>query len=397
MPRILSSILFLPLLIFLFTHEACASTHTQQATQSINMATMASLSPLLTLSAMGVKTRLTAQEGAVLPFHARTEFLALALSLLVLLFCKDTIGELFPLAKKPLDALDVVQNKAMGVACAAVVLPKVAAAAKGAVAIGMSSAWNMFGPDVAFAATGAAQVTPGWIDTASWWISYTLGAAAFYAIWCASHMVNVLGMLAPVPLVGPVLKAIRLALLGALASADAIHPLLGLAMSALILFTAAKAAGWSTRLMVFGAVSGFDILSLRWKSPMPGEAILAFSSSSGSFNLPRRVLGKLTATEGVLSFAYKPFFLAPRLTKNVDTPEGLAVARAVAFPLVIARNRKSYSTLFTLPPRYRGHEQEIAERLGCGAVPSALGRGIRSAWAWIKGFRRQETAPSTQE
>lgn len=391
--RRLSYMVILSIVLFSFVRvpDAWAISRVNESARGLSTVAMASLSPLLSVSIMGIKERVTAPEGTALPFHARTEFLAFALVLLLLLLCKDTLGELFPVAKKPLDALDVIQNKAIGIACAAAILPNVAAAGKGMVALGILGAWNMVEPAVAHASSDAASSVPAWIDAASWWFSYALGIVAFYSIWCASHVVNVLGLLSPVPLVGPVLKALRLGLLATLAMADAAHPLLGLAFSVLILFTAVKTTGWATRLMVFGTLCGYDILARRWRNPIQDGPTLAFSAS-GSFGLPKRMLGYLSKSQAELSFSYMPFFLPPKRTRSMPTPEGLAVAKAMACPVVIAKSGKSHSTIFILPPRYRGHEQDVAARLGCGVAPSAFGRSIRVALAWVKSLRRQAVA-----
>lgn len=387
-PRLRSLLfLFLTFLILLDCRPALASPSTHMA-GAFNSTAMASLSPLLTLSAMGMKERLKTPGDKPLPFHARTQFLGFAVALLMVLLLKDTLGEIFPLAKKPLDALDVIQNKVFAVACAAALLPKVAASMKGAVSLGMVAAWHVAGPAIAYASPDAAQSVPAWIDTASWWVSYAIGAASFFSIWCASHIVNVLGLLAPVPFVGPLLKVLRLALLGALASADAIHPMLGLMLSLLILFIAFRMTGWATRLMLFGTISGLDIFFRKWRTPRAETSVLAFTSA-GLAGMPKRVIGRLSVAAGKLLFTYHPLFLGPLRTKSMEIPQGLGVAKGLACPSVTAGKGK---TLFLLAPRYRGHEKSVALLLGCDITPSAIGRGVRAAWCWIKGFRHSLAA-----
>lgn len=357
-----------------------------QVLASFDSASMASLSPLLYLGLAGLKARLQTPDGTEPPFYARNGFLVFAWLLLVVLLCKDTLGDLLPAAKKPLDALDVVQNKVMVLVVGLALLPDLATQTRHALSPAMTSLWNAAGPPLAFAAPSAGYALPappGWLETAAWWLSYGLSLAVFYTLWSVSHIVNIVSLIAPVPLSGSVLKCLRLGLLAALAAASAAHPALGAAAALALVYPAIRMTGWAHRLMVFASLCSYDILTLRWARPLPGGPVLAFSSAAVP-GLPRRVLGRLSAASGRLRFTYRPLFVLPARTKDIAIPESLAVTQALACPMVITQSGPGRTTLFALPPRYRSHVRATASRLGCAVAPSGFGRGIKAALGFLE-------------
>jgi len=358
---------------------AIPSAPSDQGAVSVSRATLGALSPLLTLGVLGLRARMASSGGETLPFYASTGFLVCAGILLVLLVFKDTLGELFPPGKKALDALDVVQNKIFGLAAALAFLPGVAATMKSAVGLGMAHAVNAFLATDAFAAVNMAGAAPhAWLETAASVVAYLLAAIAFFAVWGVSHAVNILIFLAPVPLVGAVLKASRLALLAALAIATVIHPLLGLVLSVLVLILAVKTFGWTARLVAFGTIAATDVVC---RLHPHNDRIAAFTANKTA-RLKKRVYGELSATDGALRFAYRPFFCGPLKVRTLPIPDGLAVMPGIICPAIV--DRRGW-TLFVLPPRYRGYEAAVARALGGEVEPPTAGHGVRVAIGWVRG------------
>jgi hypothetical protein len=71
---------------------------------------------------------------------------------------------------------------------------------------------------------------------------------------------------------------------------------------------------------------------------------------------------------------------------------GLAVGRGAFYSIIVAREDDGETTLFLLPPRYRGHEADLAH--ACN-IRDVINVGLRRAWAWLKealGFRPKRAA-----
>ena len=73
---------------------------------------------------------------------------------------------------------------------------------------------------------------------------------------------------------------------------------------------------------------------------------------------------------------------------------GLAVGRGAFYSTIVAREEDRETTLFLLPPRYRGHEDDLAH--ACN-IRDVINIGLRRAWAWLKetlGFGAKQRAPA---
>jgi hypothetical protein len=100
--------------------------------------------------------------------------------------------------------------------------------------------------------------------------------------------------------------------------------------------------------------------------------------------VPLRTYGRLVQrTEGGLEFVYRPWlWLRPRAAAVPAAPAQLAIGKGVFSSDVIADSAAAERTLFSLPPRYRGHEEIVARAyaMGGGVRPA----GWRKAWSSLR-------------
>ena len=334
---------------------------------AIAEATGVSLSPLVGMCVIAVADYFNADEGQG-PWYASLWFLAPAVLILLLVTFKDTLGEFFGPLKKPLDMLDELLHLAAGILAAVIVIPEIAAAVRAAVPEpGLGEAARQGG-----AALGlASRADVNWslvLDTAVYALAGFLALLAYGAVWLLSNAVNVLTILLPAPFVGLLLKCLRLGTAGVLLVATLIHPVLGLAVAAVVILTAWKLCGWSFRLLVMGLVFSWDFLSLRWKrfSPLGQHLIRAFAARKLGRRTPRRSYGVLLKREGKVEFLYRPWLVLATRRLILNAPPGdLCAAKAHLNPSILAPAPDDrLEKLFNLPPRYKTHEGHVASTLG---------------------------------
>lgn len=350
------------------------------------------ISPVLTTTIRGASMywKADAEERAELPWFASPYvFLPFAAFLLFVLF-KDSIGEAVPPAKKAGDVVDVLTSKAGAVMALPAVVPLLGDALGDSLAVPIEHAMRLV-EGVAYA--GGSETGFGVSDLAAavgTSLGYALGGAVFVVMWLAGHTTSVLTLMSPVPLVGAVIKSVRLSLLAILAGAATIHPVLGLVVASLYLYVAIRVAGWSFRLTVFGWVLSRDLLLRKWRSYAPRQSFEAFVAR-GYRDLPPRTYGTLSTESGTLKFTYRPLLLFKPRTSEVTLDAGmtLAIGKGLLGPVLISTKEGDETPirqLFRFPPRYRTHEPELARSLGDLQVRDvSVVRGFRAAWAWVKG------------
>lgn len=347
------------------------------------------LSPLLGVGILGVSDWVKADAAVrqALPWHARPWFWGTVLALLVLVAVKDTLGAAVPPLKKPLDALEVVENGITGLVAIPVLVAEVDRELGGVLSQAAASLGAGLAP-VARAATEppvAALVAPA--DLA-WGMAFGVVAAFAYAVaWLVGHAVNVLVLLSPFPFLDGLLKAFRAVVVLLVFAAAMIHPLLGLLVSGLVILACLWLAAWSLRLTVFGFVMAWDLLTFR-RAPRadPSRGCLAFSAS-GIPGVPSRTVGRLRReADAGLSFSHRPWLVRRRRTTRIPGATHL-LGRGLLSPVVLARRDDGVTvTACRLAPRWRGAEAELEVALGLSSVPDrSVGAGLASAWQWIRG------------
>lgn len=350
--------------------------------ESAATATGIAITPLLGVSAVGAwrYLRTDASQRHRLPWFASVWFWVPGLALALLLVIKDPLLGVVPTAKKPLDAADVIENKASAALASPTVVPLFVSAFTVAGGLAERSPAE---PGLALA--GFDLVALGSLPRA---LALGVGAVAFLAaflcIWLAFHVINVLILLSPFGLLDVLLRSVKLVVLVTLLGATAIHPYLGFLVSVLILVAAIPIAGWAFRLSVFGGVLATDLLLFRHRRK--GLALPLRSFTAGKLGAARpRTYGVVTTDEEGLLFSYRPWLVLPRRSERL--PEGCyAVLRGLLYPGVGVRSEGSpLRAVLRLPPRYRSHEFELASELRIFDVEDlALRRGLRALFGWVR-------------
>ncbi len=353
------------------------------------------LSPLVGLVVVGgIEYFKAKKEGKPVRWYFSLWFMGAILAVLALLTLKDTIGELAPFFKKPLDALDFVQHKFSGIIAFAIVAPGLVLSILEPVGQTISYLLDLANPVAAAwaAGSGTSPITGvvGTLLIVAIVVSAVIAAVFFLIVWLAAGAVETLILLAPVPFVGLVLRSFRLSIFGLLMLGAMVSPVIGVLFSFVILYVSYRILGWSFRLGVFGWVIALDTLGGRHHYiHIDRERHVAAFASSGIQGVRNRSYGRLVRSAKSLVFEYRPFLVFARRSVVVsEHPKEIGIARGTFFPSVIGLIDSSHRrVLFGLPPRYRGHEEATARLLGLSPEihDQRFRRHLKDAWRWIVG------------
>ncbi|MDR0901340.1 MAG: hypothetical protein LBM92_01035 [Opitutaceae bacterium] len=349
-------------------------------TASVATITGIAISPLLGAGAYGAYKYWAADSAAraQLSWYAQPSFFIPALLIALACACKDTLGAVLPPGwKKPIDILETVENKASGLVAAGAVVPLTMDSLSGILAGGGGIA---AAPGHALDTAGLAMIHLGAMDV-SWLLNIVTvpaGIIIFAVVWMASHAINVLILLSPWGAIDAALKGARAGLLAAVAATAHFSPGASLILSIAIILVAFLVAGWAFRLMIFGTAFCWDFLTLRRKRFKPKPDANKLFSGGHLKGVPVRTYGRLLnePENGRLVFAYKPWLVMPARRTAVETS-----APYIGKGLFFSTVRDGESTLFILPPRYRGHEEQLAQIHNLGEIRPA---GLRKAWGMLR-------------
>lgn len=354
--------------------------------EALATATGIAITPLLGVSVVGAwKAYKTPPElRHQLPWYASKWFWIPGLLIALSLVFKDPLLGLIPGAKKPLDAVDVIENKASAVLAAPAVVPMFLSAA--VAARGLAPVAEKAAPVVSQAGLAAMPAFLGDLPgTLLLGIGATVFLVAFFCVWLAFHAINVLILLSPFGPLDMLLRGVKLLILAVLLGSTLMHPYLGALVALLIVLASIPLAGWSFRLMVFGGVMATDLVTLRHRRVRPDPARLRAFVAQRLGRARSRTYGRVSATEAGISFSYRPWLVLPRRT--VLLPEGsYHLGRGLVCPIVRLHEEGSPPiAVLRLPPRYRHHEQEVVELLRLSEIEDlALRRGIKAIASWVR-------------
>lgn len=348
---------------------------------ALSTVTGIAISPLLGTGAYGAYQYMRAEEQAreKLPWYAQPTFFIPALLIVLIVAFKDSIAAALPPGfKKPLDVIETIENKATGLIAAGAVVPFTMDSLSKLIT--SSSA-----PELESVRSGLATLTFGAIDL-HWLLNILtvpFGVAMFAVVWMASHAINVLILLSPWGAIDTALKSARTALLGLLTLTAVINPWAGAILSLIIIVISYLVAGWAFRLTVFGSVFCWDFFTLRkHRFQLVSSGNRLFSGSLlTSDKVPVRTYGTLTPSSqpgAKWTFSYRPWLIGRLTTVEVE-PTRAEIGKGLFFSTV---RRGEDGSLFLLPPRYRGHEEQMVALYSMpGGVQPA---GIRKAWAALR-------------
>jgi hypothetical protein len=344
----------------------------KEIAQHISLLTGVALSPLMGVSGVGAWQYFKAnspEQKAKLAWYANPLFFIPALLLVIVCFVKDTAGAALPTAvKKPFDIAETVENKISGLVATGAFVPIAAAIfhAKGG------------GDGAALSSLGFAAIDLSWFYNA---LMVPISMAAFFVVFLASNAINVLIILSPFTTVDAALKGFRLALLGTVGATALANPWIGAAWALVLILIAYLIAGWSFRLSHFGMVFTWDFFTFRSSRFTPNPAVNRLFLGRKITKVPARTYGKLSRDEkGSLVLKYRPWLVLPERT--LVLPEGkYFVGKGAFFSEIQELKGDTTESALLLPPRYRGHEEELARIYGLCGVSDI---GLRAAMNWIK-------------
>lgn len=344
--------------------------------QSISTVTGVAISPLLGVGALGAWQWFSAKtdaEKANLAWYAQVWFWLPALLLIGLVAAKDSLGTVVPPGlKKPLDVLEMFENKVSGLVAAGALLPMI---------MSIFSHFQSADGGAGLAGAGFAAMDASGILSV---LSLPFALAAYVAVWLVFHVVHVLVLLSPWGGIDAALKSARVALMAGITGITYNHPWVGALLSLIVIVIAYFLAGWSFRMLVFGTVFGWDFLTRRKKRFTPSsEGNVAFAAGKLT-QVPVRTYGKLRKTpEGKFAFTYRAWMVgAP---KTIEVPAGnFAIGNGLLYPTLERVEGEDSHALLNFPPRYASHEAELGKIYGLPVNDVGLIKGFKAAWRWLK-------------
>jgi hypothetical protein len=156
-----------------------------------------------------------------------------------------------------------------------------------------------------------------------------------------------------------------------------LNPWIGAALSVVVIIVAYLVAGWAFRLTVFGSVFSWDFFTLRRARYRVRPDVNKLFASGNLPEVPARTYGRLRRSDTGLTFTYRPWLVLAEKSAAVPAA-GLVVGKGLFFSTVLSAENETW---FLLPPRYRGHEEQLSQTYGLGGVKAA---GLRRAWNVMK-------------
>ena len=203
----------------------------------------------------------------------------------------------------------------------------------------------------------------------------------FIIVCLASNAINILILLSPFPIIDAALKMFRLSVLALLVLGAFANPWVGAFLSLIIIAIAWFIAGWSFRLSHFGAIFIWDTCTRRANRFTPEPSANWMFLGRKTSKVPIRTYGKLLRDhQGVLVFLYRPWLILPQ--RSLNLPAGIyVVGKGLLYSEILRLEGPLTRAVLLLPPRYRSHEQELAQVYGFAGVRDS---GLRAAFRWLK-------------
>jgi len=341
------------------------------AAETLSQVTGIAISPLMGVGAVGAYRYFKTPEAgrAGLSWYAQPWFWGPALLVVGLCALKDALGPAVPTAlKKPLDVVEVFENKLSGLIATGAILPMTLDLFR---SLGLEGQAGLAGSGLAaLDANGLMGV-----------LMVPLALIAYVAVFLVSHAINILILVSPFATVDAALKAMRTALLTTVAGTSWMDDKLGAAWALLIVLACLPLAGWAFRLAVFGHVFAWDYLTLaRTRARVVSGPLTAFLARKVG-SVPRRTYGTVSRDAvGNMVFTWRPWLVgAPR---TVLLPAAShAIGRGLLHSELLETQGDASDDILNFPPRYNTHEAAVAEALGLADVRDV---GLRAMWAWLK-------------
>jgi hypothetical protein len=353
----------------------------KQICQTISLITGVAISPLMGVGVVGaVKWWNTPKEKRdTLPWFASPLFWVPALLLVAACFVKDSSGIVLPPGlKKPFDAAETLEHKISGIMATAAFVPIAAAIFH-----------SPDQPGHSMTSLGFAAIDLHWLGNA---LMVPIAMVAFFIVFLASNAIQILILISPFGPVDAALKSFRTAIIGTVAVTSFINPWIGAVWALIIILLSYLIAGWSFRLSHFGLVFIWDFFTGRKNRFKPDPKENKMFLARKLLKVPARTYGKLSRNDkSELVFNYHPWLVLPRRTLMLPGGD-YETGRGIFYSEIVRVEDDSARTVMLLPPRYLGHEGELAKIYNFAGARDV---GLRAAWAWFKSLFTGKTQLAT--
>ena len=348
--------------------------------EGIAQITGLAISPLLVLVGLGWYdfAQLGGSAATVaLPLHANPWLLMPCTAVLALALSKKILAPAIPLPiRKVLDAAEYLEAKLSALVAAGVLLPTI---------IATMAAATEPDPSTGAQIAGLSAMLGGASSEA--WILYALlvpaAIAIFLSVWISFHVIDALIVLSPFAIVDTILVALRGSVLGILALAFFISPFVALALCLPLIGLSFLFAGWCVRLDLFALCVATDLLFTReMTAHMPPKPARTFLAARG-YGAPIRTMGYVEPVLRGVRFTYRPLFVLPKRTLELDVTHPTLVCGAIWSTLCDGQTTRG---VVAFPPRYSSNAKRIADCFSATLRESFLlrkWRGLRGALATI--------------
>ncbi len=372
------------------------ATRGERLNQAFVALTGEAINPLFGVTALGMYRYFTTPDSLKdsLPLYDQPTVWFPLLCIIFLMLFNSTICEAMPFLKIPLNALGDIVNKAGAVAVLPLVVKMFADQFAVIAAPEIAAATNALFPAAFAGELGVAGMAGAVTSHLGWIAGAAAGFIIYGAVWLSFNVIDVLIIICPFPGVDAALKSFRLAVIGALAGANQVSPMVALVIAALVVVVSLILAGWSFRLSVFGLIFSTDILFFR-KQALDAGGCRAFSSAglAAAHGVPMRTWGMLARSDaGVPVFVYRPWLVLRRREAVLGDAGGFAAGRGLLNPFLVGVSEDRVQWL-RLPPRYRGQEYRLAELFALReVVDCGVGGALRTWLGEIFGARKETAA-----
>jgi hypothetical protein len=339
---------------------------------AVSQITGIAISPLLGMGAVGAYKWFNAGSDAAkaqLPWFSQPWFWLPALLLVGVCFAKDSLGPMVPTAlKKPLDIAEVFENKISGLVATGAIVP-----------LAMTVFKALEPSQASLSESGFAAIDFSPVLNL---LMVPVALCVYATVWVVSHAINILILISPFATVDAALKSFRTAVLASVVGSHWLSDFFGAVWAFGIIGLCLLLAGWAFRLLIFGNVFAWDLLTFRRTRFTPAPSSATAFLARRTEGVPVRTLGTLRADEAGLVFEYRPWLFLARRTFKIEGA-GISVGRGLLHPEILQTSSGETVDLLDLPPRYRGHEEAVASALNLGRVEDV---GLRAAWNWLRGL-----------
>ncbi|MFT5469412.1 MAG: hypothetical protein ACI8UO_004533 [Verrucomicrobiales bacterium] len=347
--------------------------------------TSLAISPLFGMGALGVWQwwKADSEARAELPWYTNPWIWGGAFVIFGLAKWKDTFGVFVPeLLKKPLQVIDIFEDKISAFIVMLAVIPLNITAAAGQF-VSAAAEPSPGGPEMITAGV------PPMLALTPMVVFVPFAILIFLVVWGVSHAVKCIMLLSPSSWLTLGVKVAKGVLLAIIAFVSSLSPLAGTLICLVLILICFPIYAWAFRWNVFGTLFAFDSLFSRSALPLKEKEELWGFVTSNFGSVKARSYGRIRREGDEIVFRYRPWLVFRAREVRMGVAERMvAIRRGILMPAVLLKTQDGSGetgSILDLRRRFRTHEMEIAPNLGAREVlPSRLTSKVQSSLAWLK-------------